>query len=396
MANQASIKHFNGRQILDLLRVRGRTTRADLARTLGLTRSAVTYQVDDLEKRGLVREDYGGGRSKTDIGRPGIGVVLNPEGGHFLGVEIGVGLMRLALVDLALKTKSEETLAFDRSLEPRRLAQLIKERVDAFSASSPTKIRGLGLTLPGLVDKSGWVIHLPILGWREVDFATILDVELELPWTLSNNAKAAAFGHSYCFPEPRHSLMLFLKLGTGCGGAIVVEGRVLDGPSGLAGEFGHIRIAADGPVCSCGKVGCLETRVNLAALQRYVGANASPDQLSQQLADGDEAVGAAMATYVGHLAVGLGGLVNSFNPDSILLGGMLAPLLHDYLPAVRDGVGQNVVPGLPVPQVVLSRLGVFECAIGAAALAHQAALDNAEQEWPEMALPVSARHARLT
>ncbi|MET3898116.1 N-acetylglucosamine repressor [Devosia sp. UYZn731] len=381
MANQASIKHSNGRQILDLLRIEGATTRAEISRRLGMTRSAITYQIEDLVRRQLVCEMEPVERQKSDIGRPGIGVALNSSGGHFLGVEIGVGIMRFAIVDLALVPVIEEAVSFDLALSPAEVVQLIVARLGMMQKNLAVPIRGVGLTLPGLVRKNGFVVHLPILGWRDVNFAPVLDDAFSVPWTLSNNANAAAFGHSYSFPEPQTSMLLFLKLGTGCGGAIVADGRLQTGPDGLAGEFGHIRIAGDGPICSCGKIGCLETRVNLRALEQYLGRVLDGHQIEKLAASGELTGHPAMTTYLAHLSLGLADLVNSLNPDAILLGGMLAPLLRPNVERLAAGVAANVVPGLTVPPIGFSRLGVFECAIGAAALAHQASLDNAEAEW---------------
>ena len=96
------------------------------------------------------------------------------------------------------------------------------------------------------------------------------DALSRIPVSIENNTNAAAFGEVYRHPKLSDDLILFLKLGNGCGGAAIINGRLLRGTSGVATEFGHMRVAKDGPRCHCGQTGCLETHVNLAALARYL------------------------------------------------------------------------------------------------------------------------------
>ena len=383
MANQSLVRYVNERRILTLLRVEGEQTRADIARRLSLTRASITHLVDGLIERRLVREMQtaaSGAPRKRDLGRPGINVGLDPSGGYFLGVEIGVGTMRFALLDLSMHVADERVVRTPATLSPEEAVSEIAAHVDRLAASPLYRrlIRGGGVTVPGLVRRDGHVAHLPILGWRDVGLAQLLGKQVgTVPFLVENNANAAAFGETYLFPRDARSQIVYLKLGTGCGGAVIADGRILRGASGMAAEFGHIRIGEEGPRCNCGRLGCLEPRVNLAALRRYY-----PDGESDPLAripdewrNGQSAAIAAVNALADPLSIGLATLSNAFNPSEIVLGGAMSPVLELILEDLQKRVAEAVVPGMPAPRLSLSRLGDMQCAIGAAAIAHHEASD---------------------
>lgn len=390
MANQSLVRYVNERRILTLLRLEGAATRADIARRLSLTRSTITNLVDDLIARKLVREmSPSTEREKREIGRPGIDVELNPTGAYFLGVEIDVGAVNFAILDLAGKVA--ETKSVPGTLGgPEETVALIA----SFLARAEEKrryrghIRAIGMTVPGLVRSDGFVVHLPVIGWKNVNLPQLASRVFDVPSFIENNTNAAAFGEIYTHPRPEHDCILYLKLGIGCGGAAIVNGRLLRGASGMATEFGHIHIAETGPTCSCGRRGCLETFVNLAALasvwspEESVPASALPGlpAVIVAAAGEDEApvrarARAALDTLGDHLVTGLVSLTNTFNPREVVLGGIMRPVIAEQLERLRRGVKSGVIPGMTVPTLSLSAGAAFECAIGAAAIAHHESFD---------------------
>lgn len=388
MANQSLIRHINERRLLSALRISGALPRAELARRLSLTRASVTSMVDDLLHRSLVEERAARGHDgrRRDVGRPGIDVALAPGGAHFLGVEIGVGSIRFALLDLAANAVETEECAFVANAGAETAARMIEDKLDALRSIPryASSIRSARVTVPGLVRSDGFVINLPILNWQNLPLGNLLATRLDLPCAVENNAHAAAFGHIYANPKGSEGVVIYLKMGTGCGGAVVVDGKLLRGSSGLSAEIGHLRIAADGPRCSCGRKGCLETFVNLRALQRYATGLDVDEQfvergivetIAQRLTDGDETAGAAVATLSSHLARGLVDLTNLLNPTSIVFGGSMLPLLDAIVDKAAGTLAAEIVPGMPVPRLMVSRIGPFECAIGAAAMAHHDEFD---------------------
>lgn len=388
MADQTLARFVNERGILTLLRIQGPSSRADMARQLSLTPATVTRLVAEMMERGLVGEQPRGEAPEAgrEPGRPGVAIALAPDGAYFLGVEIGVGVLRFALLDLAARVAAASEHPVPKSTSPEAIVALIAGEAASLAADPryAGRIRSIGVTVPGLVTLDGFVVHLPILGWKALNLQALLAAAIPLPAIIENNATAAAFGAVYTQPELPSTCTIFLKLGTGLGGAAIIHGRSLRGGSGTAGEFGHIRIADHGPRCSCGQAGCLETFVNLAALARAwhgrddlteAGFAALPAKIAAAAVAGDARALDAIDSLALHLGRGIVSLVNIFNPTTIVLGGVMRPVIGRMIPALATEVAAGIVPGMRMPEIRLSALGLAECAIGAATIAHHRAFD---------------------
>lgn len=394
MADQTLAKEVNERQILRFLRLCKSASRAEIARHLEVTPASVTRLVNGLTVRGLIREVKPAENMKgaaRDAGRPGVALALNPNSVYFLGVEVGVGIIRYALIDLTASSVAASDVHVSRTITPEEVVDAIAAHVAMLERDLryAGRIHGVGVTVPGVVNLEGFVINLPILGWKGVDLLTPLQAAVGRPCFVENDAGAAAFGSVYTMPELQTGCSVFLIIGRGCGGAAVMNGRLLRGASGATGELGHMRVARDGAVCSCGHRGCLESRVGLDALARsYWGTDdleeAQFEALCAEVADrfgsGDPAAVASVADLAGWLTLGIVSLANIFNPSTIFLGGALGPVLSLILEDVRRDVASGIVPGLPAPDVRLFSLEPYECAIGVAAIAHQRCFDNSRIE----------------
>ncbi|MET3898124.1 N-acetylglucosamine repressor [Devosia sp. UYZn731] len=384
MADQTLVRFVNERNILASLRVSGPTTRADLARLLSLTPASITRVVNDLVSRDLIVQMALPKAHQTarEPGRPGVGVGLNAGGAYFLGVEVGVGLLRFAVIDLAAGVAQTSQVEFDPASSPSAVVELIAAKVEQLQ-TAPTihaKLRGVGVTVPGLVDLDGHVVNLPILGWRNIGFGVLLEDRLSLPVSVENNANAAALGAVYADPEMSAGSAIFLKLGTGCGGAAIINGQLLRGAFGTAGELGHIRVSDDGYPCSCGQLGCLESWVNLSALARAFGAGNTlgaaklqrlPRTVAASFRNGEERGKHAVESIAKYLGLGISSLVNVFNPNTVVLSGIMRPVLEICLKNIQSDVARRVIFGSRIPEIRLSGLADSECAIGAATVAYQ-------------------------
>lgn len=391
MNARALVKSSNERRILTLLRIQGPMTRADMARRLSLTPATLTNLVEGMLSRDLVAvsEPVRRNGERGEMGRPGVNVSLSPTGAYFLGVEIGVGIIRFALLNLALEVVGQAEQTAARDVDPAAALKIVATHLRRLTrAHTPRKrIDAVVLTVPGLVRSDGFVVHLPILGWRDLNLQVMAEQTLQVPTTVENNANAAALGELYLRPQLERDCMLHLKLGSGCGGAVIINGRLLRGAFGTGAELGHVRVAVGGPRCSCGQRGCLEPHVTLGALQRLMGHQTDagtmldlPDHVAAAAAGGDEIARRAIASIADHLATGIAGLVNVFNPRTVVLGGAMRPVIAAVLPNVARAVASRIVPGMAIPEIELSQLGAMECAIGAAAIAHHHALDIAQIE----------------
>lgn len=386
MANQSLVRYVNERRVLTLLRVEEKSTRADIARKLSLTRSTITNMVDDLLRRNLVREMAPTRHEgRRELGRPGINVSLNPSGAYFLGAEIEVGKVRFALLDLAGNVA--ETKVIDGDVGgPKNAIENISRYLATLERKKKyrTNIRALGVTVPGLVRTDGFVIHLPLLGWRNVNLLQLGGAKTDIPLFIENNTNAAAFGEVYTHPRSDSEFIIYMKLGFGCGGAAILNGRLMRGASGTATEFGHIKVADDDRICSCGQTGCLESYINLEGLASEFapGAKLSSEELMslpakvvEEAKEGRRRAEKTLQSITAHLTSGLVSLTNIFNPSEIVLGGIMRPILEHQLKRLSRGVEAGIVPGMSAPELSLSAAGEFECAIGAAAIAHHKTFD---------------------
>jgi predicted NBD/HSP70 family sugar kinase len=388
MADQTLARHVNELSILTMLRVHGASTRAEISRRLSITPATVTRLVSVLSRRNLLREV--GQRKKNDVvrelGRPGVRIELNSEGAYFLGVEIDVGVLRYALLDLTATVVTSSEVRIPRSSKPPTVVSRISDYVGCLEKDRRFRgqLKSVGVTVPGLATSEGLIINLPILGWKNLDLSAILKEQILLPCFVENDANAAAFGALYTEPSLPSECTIFLKIGTGCGGAAIINGRLLRGATGTAGEFGHIQVARHGRRCSCGQRGCLEASVNLAAVGRdYAGSDdlteeelpALPPEIARNAAAADEAALRTVRSFSRQLSRGIIALVNIFNPTTIILGGLMSPILALCLDDIRSRIAAGIVPGTRVPEVRLSVLGILDCAIGAASIAHHHLFD---------------------
>ncbi|MDR2051803.1 MAG: ROK family protein [Treponema sp.] len=397
IATQTLAKQINELSILTMLRTHGNASRADIARQLAVTPATITRLVSTLIERNIVYEAEEGmdPAAQRDVGRPAKSIALNPNGAFFLGVEIGVGIIRCVLLDLSVSVVDSFETEIARSITPGEAVRVItgyfaKLQIQPRFAG---KIRSLCVTVPGLVSSKGFIDHLAVLGWENVSLLPELYATTGLPCFTENNADAAAFGSFYTRNASFGVCTIYLKVGSGCGGAVIINGRLLRGSSGTACELGHIPLTETGARCHAGHTGCLESWVNLNALARLLGKE---DLTESQLAElpaltakaaaaGGETAREAVRAIAHYLARGISALINIFNPTTIILGGAMIPIFEYGLDQIRAGISGGLVPGIPLPEIQLSQLGLFECAIGAACIAHHKAFDLSNIDLTESA-----------
>ncbi len=203
-------------------------------------------------------------------------------------------------------------------------------------------VAGVGVGCPGTVDAdSGMVLYANNLGWERFPMGRFLEQRLGLPVALANDANAAAYGEAVAGCAQNAQSAVILTLGTGVGGGVILDGRLLTGYTGGAAEPGHIIIQQAGEPCTCGCRGCLEAYASATALIRQTrrAMRANPQSLMHALAGqgpvtgrtafdaaaaGDAAAQQVVETYIQHLAVGVASLINIFFPQVVGLSGGIA------------------------------------------------------------------------
>ncbi|MEV1289923.1 ROK family transcriptional regulator [Micromonospora sp. NPDC049679] len=386
---QASLREHNLGLVLRHVGAAPRPpSRADISAATGLTRATVSALVDDLIGGRLLTEVDPAPR--TGAGRPAAGLVLAANGPAGLGLEINVDYLAACVVDLAGTVRHRIVHRADqRPNTPAEvltgLARLAAAARSAAGAQALT-LAGAALAVPGLVTDAGLVRLAPNLGWRDVDVPGILGDHPALsgtPLTVDNEANLAALGELHAAP-PGPANFLYISGEIGIGAGIVLHGKLFRGARGWSGELGHVPVHPDGPACRCGSRGCLEQYAGQEAILSAAGLaghGLSPDAAVAGLAEladaGDAAATAALTSAGTALGVAVAGVVNLLDVDTVVLGGVYAPLAPWLRPAVEAQLRQRVLTAAWSPvRVRPSVLGGDAAVVGAAGSVVRAVRDH--------------------
>ncbi|MEO3809296.1 ROK family transcriptional regulator [Sphaerisporangium sp. B11E5] len=351
--------------VLGELDRRGPLTRAALADATGLTKTTVSKLVADLIEAGLAVES--GTVRDGERGRPGTAVRLSGHRVAALGLEINVDYLAACVVDLTREIRVIRTQPVDnRSAPPADVIAHLRALATAVLGEATTlglTIPGAVVALPGPVDPSTGTVHrAPNLGWRDVAVTDTL--ALPLPVVVDNEANLAALGELWFGSGPALGDFLHVSGEIGIGAGLVVNGELFRGAHGFAGELGHVVVIPDGPPCRCGGSGCLE---------RYAGQDALlsdgetlPDLLTR-LRSGDPGALDSCTQAGTALGIALTTAVNLLDPDTIVLGGIYAPLFPWIsTPATRTLRSRLSQMHPRVPTLVISAAGTNAAPLGAA------------------------------
>jgi len=374
---QQGMRRRNLARVMHTVSSEGPLSRAAVASRIGLTRAAVSTLVDELIRSGLLEEL--GPERPGRVGRPGSALAVSASGPAGIGAEVGVDHLAVCAVDLRGRVRSRAVrYGSNRSRSPEpvieQLTGLVRRVVDEAEGEGLWPA-GLAVAVPGLVARDArTVVHAPNLDWHDADLGALLPAGL--PLTVDNEANFGALAELWLGDgTPRDFLHVSAEIGIGA--AVVVDGRLLRGTRGFAGELGHVPVHPDGPECACGGRGCLEQYAGEKAVLRAAGVEAGEDRvglLAGRAEEGDEAVRRALREAGTALGIALTGAVNLLDPESVVLGGALAGLAPWLLPSLRAELARRTAgPACPVS---VSELGPQGPLLGAAHSVVRAVLDD--------------------
>ena len=309
---------------------------------------------------------------------------------HYIGVDLSAASVRAALVSAEGETKGRREAALEAEGAATQITRLVSELRDE---SADVEVAALGVGVPGLVDpQTGRVVissDLPAV--VRGDLQAELKGATGLPVLVENDANAGAFGE-YTVGAGRGSRnMFYVTIGTGIGGALVLEGRLWRGASGFAGEFGHITIDPEGIECTCGNTGCLETVASAPNIVRrthdrlYRDGTSSLSRLGMNKAftaadiahearRGDDLALLMIERTGRSIGTAVAAVINLLNIERIVLGGGVmdaGELILD--PVIREAKRRSFQPCFEATQIVAASLGTDAVALGAAMLARDSA-----------------------
>lgn len=314
----------------------------------------------------------------------------------FIGVDVGgTKVLAAAVSESGAVRRTARRSTPGRRVEPRLVEDALTEAV--LAVADGERVDGVGIAAAGFVDARGEsVMFAPHLPWRDEDVRSRLAERWGTLVALDNDANCTARAESEhgAARGARHALVV--TMGTGIGGAIVLDGRVHRGLNGMAGEFGHMQVVPDGEPCQCGGRGCWEQYSSGNALVRYardrIGreptvleemCSGNPDLLAGPMVtaaaeDGDLVARRAFASVGDWLGVGLANLVAAFDPDRVVIGGGVSAAGDKLLDPARAALARSLVgaPHRVVPPVLKAALGPQAGVVGAADLARAVAQDR--------------------
>jgi len=358
-----NIKNINKHAVLDLIRFTpGGIARAGIAKQIGLSRAAVSTIVNDLIETGIIRNTEQ--RTKTS-GRPRTLLEIDPDAGYIAGIDMGATHMRVVLTDFSAKAIAEKEISIDIAKGPdfciAQTNELLENLLLENDLSLP-KLAAIGVGVPGPIDsEAGMVIAPPIMpGWDRFPIRQTLEKLWGRPVSVNNDAELGALGEWVYGAGRGMRDLAYIKVGSGIGAGLLIDGRIYRGSTGSAGEIGHLTMDNDGPLCTCGNRGCLEAfsgghaiaKRALEAVQagkRTQLSQMKPDDLTAKdvaaaARRGDLVAQQVMAEAGEHLGVAMAGLVNIFNPDIIVVGGGVAQIGDLFLEPIRRTVTQRSLP----------------------------------------------------
>lgn len=389
MSMPRAVRHINEVRILDSLYRHGATSRADLARNLGLMRSTVGNIIGNLIEQGLVLDAVLADAAPSGrTGRPGQLVRLNPAHSVFVGADIGVGHMSVAGVDLLGQVVFSQTVPFepvfgDADAAIKALATLLKAALKKVPAAQ--RVQGMCVVVPGLVNRDGSVLRAPVLGWSAVALETKLAAALKWQGALTaeNDANAFAAAELYNRSPSASADALFVYLDAGVGGGMVSHGTLLRGSRGHAGEIGHMHLGEHGFDPRTAVQGSFESYVSrdavLARYQHHGGPAGGLDAFITALQAQAPAALRTISEWAWWLGRGLASLSSVLDPGRIVLGGPVAALYAFAASDVQDAVKRHMVSPFTGPAIEVSSLGGDACALGGAMMLHHELLSIDEQ-----------------
>jgi predicted NBD/HSP70 family sugar kinase len=345
------LRERNRERVLGALRERGRISQADIARLTGLSRTTVHTLVSELKDSGVVHEVE---TTVPDLrsGRPSVQLMLRDSSLAVVGIDFGHSHVQVAVADIAHNVLAERRADVDVSHDSRTALDTAARMVDEVLKEARVERRSViaaGMGIPGPVDRgrgtAGSASILP--GWTGLRIESEMQQRLGMPVEIENDANLGALAEMTWGAGRECSNFAYIKAATGIGAGLVIDGRLLRGASGTAGEIGHTTLDESGALCYCGNRGCLETVASGPAIIGLVSSG-HPETLTlgqviELAAGGDVRCRRAISDAGREIGVAVAGLCNLINPERVIVGGLLSRAGDLLLQPIREAIRRHAV-----------------------------------------------------
>ena len=380
-ATQDEVRRHNLAGLVRLLHERGPLSRSDLTTLTGLNRSTVGDLTGELVAAGLAQERAPVGRG---VGRPSIVVAPSGRDVHVLAFDVGVERTVAAAIGLGGEILARREVIRRRgATSPSAVMRVISTLARAVGESVDPGSRcvGVGVAVPGVVRHSDGLVHFaPNMGWRDVPFAARLEGALGPlgPVVVGNDADLGALAEHVRGVAVGAANIIFVAGEVGVGGGILLDGRPLTGAGGYGGEVGHMAVNPKGRTCRCGRRGCWETEIGEAAVLEALGAGPDDrvEEVIERLRPGPQGDVPRLRPIGRWIGMGVANLVNLFNPDVVVFGGLLGQVVPLVDAEVRAGLATALLAPREQVRLELPALGRDAALVGAAEAAFAPLLDD--------------------
>src|SRR5712664_2364142 len=347
----AWLRDRNRERVVGVLRERGRISQADIARVTGLSRTTVHTLVSELKVSGLVQE-IEVGVSDVRGGRPAMQLTLRRSSLAVVGIDFGHSHVQVAVADIAHNVLAERRCDLDVNHHAREALDTSARMVGEVLAEARVErksVVGAGIGIPGPVDRArGTVGSTSILpGWTGLRIGSEMQERLGIPVEIENDANLGALAELTWGAGRECSNFAYIKAATGIGAGLVIDGRLLHGVTGTAGEIGHTTLDESGALCYCGNRGCLETKASGPAIIQLVGLLDGEVPTLSRIVElavaGDLRCRRAISDAGHEIGVAVAGLCNLINPERVIVGGLLSRTGEVLLQPMRESIRRHAV-----------------------------------------------------
>lgn len=379
----------NKRAILKLIKESSQISRSKITKVTGLTPPTVARIVDELVQNEKLLEYVGVGDSSG--GRPSVVVRLKNVNNYIIGIDLGATYIRGCMVDLNASFISEIHIPTEIQKGFNSIIEKVIHLINRLIArkSPDAKIWGIGIGVAGLVNSETGIIETsPDFGWTNIDLRKELENRIDLPFFYDNSTRLMAYGELYFNNKNKISNIAIINVGYGIAAGLVVDGKVVKGHAGFAGEFGHISVDNCSDVeCKCGMKGCLEAlasghriaslaknRINdpdASILRRFCESNhdsITAEIVANAAKQGDLVSYQIYDEIAEYLCRGIGTLVNLLSSEVIYIGGGIALNGKFFFDLVNSKISKYLLtPNLKL-QILPATFGEQATSIGAVSL----------------------------
>lgn len=350
------IKQVNAGRVYKLIDLKGPISRIDLSKQSELAPASITKITRELMEAHLIHETTV--QEATTRGRPAVGLQTNNEGWQFLSMRLGRGYLTIALHELGGDVLIDTKIDIHERDQEDVLARLLHEIDEFFQtyAEQLDRVTSIAVTLPGLVNsEQGIVLQMPHYNVENLALGPEIYKETGLPVFIANDTRAWALAEKLFGNSQDNDNSVLISIHHGLGAGIILDGRVLQGRHGNIGELGHIQIDKQGKLCHCGNRGCLETVASSQAIREQVkeriakGESSSLEgiedvtieQICAAAAEGDP-MAVEVIEQLGHyLGSAIAIVINLFNPEKILIGGVVNQAKNVLYPAIQKCIEEQ-------------------------------------------------------